>query len=189
MRQWWSEQRCTGFFWNSTVKLHPDGYGCWAEHGQWVRFFLEYDKGTEALSKVTRKIADYGAFPTDSFGILLFSVHSAKREWALRQALRPAVGTARPPLVIASTPRDQAHPPSRRPRRHRRPRHPTTPSRTRTPPAGARRHRPPTKLDPAASPGQRPRRPLHHGPARYLQRTGGPEEGHTCHRGRAGRRR
>ncbi|MGI8310053.1 replication-relaxation family protein [Saccharopolyspora hattusasensis] len=110
LRQWWSEQRCTGFFWNSTVKLYPDGYGCWAENGQWVRFFLEYDTGTEALSKVTRKIADYSTFPTDSFGILLFSVHSAKRERALRQALRRTVGTARPPLVIATTPRDQAHP-------------------------------------------------------------------------------
>ncbi|WP_237710509.1 replication-relaxation family protein [Saccharopolyspora spinosa] len=91
------------FFWNSTVKLHPDGYGCWAEHGRWVRFVLEYDTGTEALSKVTHKIADYSAFPTDSFGILLFSVHSAKRERALRQALRRAVGTTRPPLVIATT--------------------------------------------------------------------------------------
>ncbi len=109
LRQWWSEQRCTGFFWNSTVKLRPDGYGCWAERGRWVRFFLEYDTGTETLSKVTRKIADYGTFPTDSFGILLFSVHSARRELALRQALQRAVGTAPPPLAIATTPRDQAH--------------------------------------------------------------------------------
>ncbi|MBB5153695.1 hypothetical protein BJ970_001229 [Saccharopolyspora phatthalungensis] len=108
--QWWSEQRCTEFFWNSAVKLRPDGYGCWAERGRWVRFFLEYDTGTEALSKVTRKISDYSAFPTHSFGVLLFSVHSAKREIALRQALRRAAGTGRPPLVIATTTRDQEHP-------------------------------------------------------------------------------
>ncbi|MEV0049040.1 replication-relaxation family protein [Saccharopolyspora shandongensis] len=110
LMQWWSEKRCTEFFWNSTVKLRPDGYGCWAERGRWVRFFLEYDTGTEALSKVTAKIRGYSEFPTDAFGILLFSVHSSKREIALRQALRRAVGAGRLSLVIATTARDQEHP-------------------------------------------------------------------------------
>ncbi len=110
--QWWPEQRCTKFFWSlgSDAKLRPDAYGCWAEGGRWVRFFLEYDTGTETLSTVTRKISDYTAFPTDEFGVLLFTVHSSRRERALRQALRRAVGNGRPALVIATTARDLKHP-------------------------------------------------------------------------------
>lgn len=110
LKQWWSEQRCTLLFWNRDVKLRPDGYGCWVEHGRWVRFFLEYDTGTEALSKVTHKITDYATFPTDAFGILLFSVHSTKREIALRHALRRQAGSGHQRLVIATTARDLQHP-------------------------------------------------------------------------------
>jgi hypothetical protein len=75
-----------------------------------VRFFLEHDTGTEPLSKVTRKLGDYGGFPTDRFGILLFSVHSAKREIALRAALRRTLGGSDPGFVIATAARDHGHP-------------------------------------------------------------------------------
>ncbi|WP_245718309.1 replication-relaxation family protein [Nocardia miyunensis] len=91
-------------------QLHPDGYG-WFEHdGRVVRFFLEYDTGTESLKTVTSKLADYQGFPTDKFGVLLFSVHSACREIGLRTALSRALGSYGPGLVIATTSRDLSHP-------------------------------------------------------------------------------
>ncbi|MGW4125668.1 replication-relaxation family protein [Nocardia sp. NPDC004711] len=92
-------------------QLHPDGYGCWEQHGHVVRFFLEYDTGTESLKTVTSKLADYQRFPTEKFGILLFSVHSARRETGLRAALSRALGSSYSPgLVIATTSRDMTHP-------------------------------------------------------------------------------
>jgi hypothetical protein len=111
LTQWWSEKRCTEFFWKyqgagRETRLRPDGYGCWEEAGQAVRFFLEHDTGTESLAKVTGKIGDYAAFPTDQFGILLFSVHSSRREMALRAALRHALAGHDPGFVIATAARD-----------------------------------------------------------------------------------
>ncbi|MCA1696723.1 MAG: replication-relaxation family protein, partial [Actinobacteria bacterium] len=108
LTMWWSEQRCAEFFWNTTTKLHPDGYGCWEQRGRTVRFFLEHDTGTESLTTVTRKLADYDAYPTDTFGILLFSVHSTQRETTLRAALRRVVGRDRA-VVIATAARDHGH--------------------------------------------------------------------------------
>jgi hypothetical protein len=72
LTQWWSERRCAGFFvkyqgGGRDTTLRPDGYGCWEEAGRAVRFFLEHDTGTEALSKVTSKLDDYCDFrPTPS---------------------------------------------------------------------------------------------------------------------------
>jgi hypothetical protein len=111
LTQWWSERRCTEFFWKyqgggRETRLRPDGYGCWEEHGRTVRFFLEHDTGTESLTKVTGKIDDYAAFQTDAFGVLLFSVHSTRREIALRTALRRALAGSDPGFVIATAARD-----------------------------------------------------------------------------------
>lgn len=111
LTQWWSENRCTEFFWKyqgggRETRLRPDGYGCWEEHGRAVRFFLEHDTGTESLAKVTGKLDDYAAFPTDAFGVLLFSVHSTRREIALRTALRRALAGHDPGFVIATAARD-----------------------------------------------------------------------------------
>ncbi|MET8757206.1 replication-relaxation family protein [Lentzea sp. NPDC004782] len=111
LTQWWSEHRCTEFFWKylgggRDARLRPDGYGCWEEHGRTVRFFLEHDTGTESLAKVTNKLDDYAAFPTGAFGVLLFSVHSARREHALRVALRRALPGGDPGFVIATAARD-----------------------------------------------------------------------------------
>ncbi|MGH3620648.1 MAG: replication-relaxation family protein [Sciscionella sp.] len=111
LTQWWSERRCTEFFWKylgggHETRLRPDGYGCWEEHGRVVRFFLEHDTGTESLAKVTGKIDDYAAFPTDAFGVLLFSVHPTRREIALRAALRRALAGGDPGFVIATAARD-----------------------------------------------------------------------------------
>uniref|UniRef100_UPI003EB7B142 replication-relaxation family protein n=1 Tax=Amycolatopsis sacchari TaxID=115433 RepID=UPI003EB7B142 len=82
--------------------------GCWEEDGRTVRFFLEHDTGTESLTKVTGKLDDYAAFPTDAFGVLLFSVHSTRREIALRTALRRALAGSDPGFVIATAARDDS---------------------------------------------------------------------------------
>ncbi len=100
-------------FWTSISgndKLRPDGYGCWEQDGRAVRFFLEYDTGTESLRTVTAKLDAYQSFLTDNFGILLFSVHSARREAGLRTALHRVLGTFDPGLVIATTTRGMRHP-------------------------------------------------------------------------------
>ncbi|CAM4173872.1 replication-relaxation family protein [Kibdelosporangium persicum] len=114
LTHWWSEKRCTEFFvkyqgGGPDIRLRPDGYGCWEESGRAVRFFLEHDTGSESLTKVTGKIADYTAFPTDAFGILLFSVHSTRREIALRAALRRNLAGYDPGVVIATAARDHGH--------------------------------------------------------------------------------
>ena len=106
LTMWWSEKRCADFFWNTTTKVHPDGYGCWEAHGRSVRFFLEHDTGTEPLAKVTRKIDDYRSYPTNTFGVVLFSVHSAARETSLRAALRRDLAGGDPGFVIATAYRD-----------------------------------------------------------------------------------
>lgn len=113
LTQWWSEKRCGEFFWTTgqgDARPHPDAYGCWEQAGRAVRFFLEHDTGTEPLARVTGKLAGYMAFPTDRFGVVLFSVHSAKREVALRRALWRAQGGYDPGLVIATAARDHGHP-------------------------------------------------------------------------------
>ncbi|MGF6889606.1 hypothetical protein ABIA39_009057 [Nocardia sp. GAS34] len=113
LTQWWSERQCAEMFWTHASgegDLHPDGYGCWEQDGRVVRFFLEYDTGTESLKTVVSKLADYQEFPTDNFGILLFSVHSARRETGLRTALSRAFGSYAPGLMIATTSRDLTHP-------------------------------------------------------------------------------
>ncbi|WP_433563216.1 replication-relaxation family protein [Nocardia sp. CA-151230] len=113
LTQWWSERQCAEQFWTSFERepqIRPDGYGCWEQDGRAVRFFLEYDTGTETLSTLAAKLADYQGFPTDRFGVLLFSVHSARRETGFNTALRRVLGSGDLGLVIASTARDLIHP-------------------------------------------------------------------------------
>ncbi|MFD7841637.1 replication-relaxation family protein [Nocardia sp. NPDC059764] len=112
LTQWWSERQCAEQFWTAFERdpqIRPDGYGCWEQDGHAVRFFLEYDTGTETLSTLAAKLTDYQGFPTDSFGILLFSLHSARRETGLHAVLRRTLGSS-PGLVIATTARDLTHP-------------------------------------------------------------------------------
>ncbi|WP_297614517.1 replication-relaxation family protein [Nocardia sp.] len=115
LTQWWSERQCADAFRldlysGETVGLHPDGYGCWEQNDRTVRFFLEYDTGTESLTTLTGKLTVYQRFPTSEFGILLFSLHSSRRETTLRAALHRAPSGNTPGLVIATTARDHAHP-------------------------------------------------------------------------------
>lgn len=92
---WWSERRCTKL-WGDLAR--PDAYGRWAEpascpasHPQVreVDFFLEHDTGSETLTKVAAKLADYTDL-AEATGVttpVLFWLPSARRETNLRKLL------------------------------------------------------------------------------------------------------
>jgi hypothetical protein len=88
---WWSERRCAAA-WGECAR--PDGHGRWREQTPAqppgiTDFFLEYDTGTEALSRLIAKLAGYAALAART-GIttpVLFSLPSARREAALHARL------------------------------------------------------------------------------------------------------
>jgi len=88
---WWGERRCAAA-WGECAR--PDGYGRWSEQapGQpaaTTDFFLEYDTGSEPLSRVTAKLAGYAALAART-GIttpVLFWLRSPSREAALHARL------------------------------------------------------------------------------------------------------
>ncbi len=91
LQAWWGERRCAAT-WGDCAR--PDGYGRWTEQlpGQpaaTADFFLEYDTGTEPLSRVIAKLAGYAALAART-GIttpVLFWLRSPAREAALRARL------------------------------------------------------------------------------------------------------
>jgi hypothetical protein len=96
---WWSERRCAQR-WGHLVR--PDGYGRWTEAGTTVEFFLEYDTGTETITRVANKLTGYTDLATAS-GIqtpLLLVVPSSRREVEVRRA----IGTVPIPVATASSP-------------------------------------------------------------------------------------
>ncbi len=88
---WWGERRCAAA-WGDYVR--PDGYGRWSEQAPGqppavTDFFLEYDTGTEPLSRVVAKLAGYAALAART-GIttpVLFWLPSPSREAALHARL------------------------------------------------------------------------------------------------------
>jgi hypothetical protein len=95
---WWSERRCAAL-WGDTAR--PDGYGRWHAPAPGgvasTDFFLEYDTGTENLTRLIAKLAGYAALAarTHITTPVLFWLHSARREAALRTRL-----TGLPPARI-----------------------------------------------------------------------------------------
>jgi hypothetical protein len=82
---WWSERRCAQR-WGHLVR--PDGYGRWTEARTTVEFFLEYDTGTETISRVVGKLTGYTDLATAS-GIrtpLLLVLPGAAREAEIHRA-------------------------------------------------------------------------------------------------------
>jgi hypothetical protein len=104
---WRSEAEITE--WHKHL-VRPDGYGCWAEHGRRLGFYLEYDTGTETLATVVKKLDDYTAAlewgDPPLAGMVLFSVATARREAGLRAAL----AAKHCPIPTATTARDHGHP-------------------------------------------------------------------------------
>ena len=112
---WWGERRCAAA-WGEHAR--PDGYGHWSEQAPGqppavADFFLEYDTGTEPLSRVIAKLAGYAAL-ADRTGIttpVLFWLPSPRREAALQARLtgppppgiRDATSAAQIPGVPVAT--------------------------------------------------------------------------------------
>ena len=88
---WWGERRCAAA-WGDQAR--PDGYGRWSERAPGqppavTNFFLEYDTGTEPLSRVIAKLAGYAALAART-GIttpVLFWLPSPSRETAMHARL------------------------------------------------------------------------------------------------------
>jgi Replication-relaxation len=101
---WWSERRCIQQ-WGGLVR--PDGYGRWREDDGEVDFFLEYDRGTEPLQRLTVKLIAYGelANATQIPTPVLFWLPSLGRETSVRQALGAETRWSRVSfLVVTATP-------------------------------------------------------------------------------------
>jgi hypothetical protein len=87
---WWSERRCAAA-WDHA---RPDGYGRWRDQSPGgpagvADFFLEYDTGTEPLTRVIAKLSGYAALAART-GIptpVLFWLLSPRREAELRARL------------------------------------------------------------------------------------------------------
>ncbi|KAA9159482.1 hypothetical protein FPZ12_020320 [Amycolatopsis acidicola] len=100
---WWSAARC-GRHWGDIVT--PDGYGRWREADRDVEWFVEFDFGTETLSRLAGKLARYERL-ADVTGIttpVLVWLPSAAREANARRALTEALrGLDRPARVPVAT--------------------------------------------------------------------------------------
>lgn len=100
---WWSERRaartCAPF-------AHPDGYGTWTDGARTVEFFVEYDTGTEPLTRLVGKLPGYADLATAGGPHLpiLIWMRSARREANLRAAL----ADASTPVTVASASAEHA---------------------------------------------------------------------------------
>ncbi|WP_406231795.1 replication-relaxation family protein [Nocardia sp. NBC_01009] len=56
LREWLNERKTAEF---CARIVAPDAYGEWTENGVIVKFFLEFDNGTEKIDDVTRKLDGY----------------------------------------------------------------------------------------------------------------------------------
>jgi hypothetical protein len=102
---WWSETRCARHFGDLVI---PDAYGRWSSATGELEFFLEYDTGSESLTKVSRKLLAYARL-ADSTGIatpVLFWLPTSRREAGARTALARIHGdldqTADVPVATAT---------------------------------------------------------------------------------------
>lgn len=76
--EWWPERKIT----KAVGELvRPDGYGEWSESGHSVRFFVEYDNGTETLDRLVEKFEGYRNLATaDISHPILFIFTSMARQ-------------------------------------------------------------------------------------------------------------
>jgi hypothetical protein len=96
LRRWWPEKVATTRF----PGIAPDGHGLWACQGRTVGMFLECDRGTENLSRLTAKLPGYARLVENGGPRypVLFWLPSPQREANLQRLLR-----ADPPPVPVAT--------------------------------------------------------------------------------------
>jgi hypothetical protein len=96
---WWPETRCARV-WGDLAR--PDAYGRWHEDGRDVEFFLEYDTGTEPLTRVAGKLHDYArlAAATAITTPVLFWFPTPARESAARAALTSTLTALENPSAV-----------------------------------------------------------------------------------------
>ncbi|GAA3730867.1 hypothetical protein HDA32_005595 [Spinactinospora alkalitolerans] len=92
---WWGEVQSAAE-WGGYVR--PDAYLRWIEEEARVDAFLEYDTGTEALTRVARKLPGYARLAAASRmpSPILFAVPGTARETNLAAALAPHATPATP---------------------------------------------------------------------------------------------
>jgi Replication-relaxation len=86
---WWGERRCAAA-WGDLVR--PDAAAVWhTSTGARLAFAVEYDTGTEPLTRVAGKLADYAdlAAALGQHLPVLFALTTLARETALHQMLDP----------------------------------------------------------------------------------------------------
>ncbi len=100
MLEWWDEREAT----KACADIaHPDGYGIWSENGNTVRFFLEYDTGTEDQSRLIDKLQGYRDLRAGGLTIpVLFVLPGPKRQTNFHRLLdqQPATISG---LTVATT--------------------------------------------------------------------------------------
>ena len=102
---WWSERYATARF---SGIVRPDGVGVWQEGKSVVSFCLEYDRGSEQLSRLAAKADGYQRLESALGGPfwVLVVLPGARREAGVRAAL---AGSG---LAVATTVRDGAKRPT-----------------------------------------------------------------------------
>jgi hypothetical protein len=87
---WWSASRC-GRHWGDIIT--PDGYGRWREAGREIEWFVEFDFGTEQLSRLAGKLTRYErlAKTTGITTPILVWLPTAEREASVRRVLVDAL--------------------------------------------------------------------------------------------------
>jgi hypothetical protein len=86
---WWSERHCANQF-NEIAR--PDGLGAWEERDAQVIFCLEYDRATETLERLEKKLKSYEDLQIASGYAYwtLFCFGHSRREAGARRALAQA---------------------------------------------------------------------------------------------------
>jgi hypothetical protein len=100
---WWSASRC-GRHWGDIIT--PDGYGRWRENGRNIEWFVEFDFGTEQLSRLAAKLTRYErlAVTTGITTPVLVWLPTSEREATVRRTLAETLyGLDHPELVPMAT--------------------------------------------------------------------------------------
>ena len=97
---WLTEPECAR--WSEGI-VRPDAFGHWREAGRDVEFFLEFDRGTEALGRLVDKLPAYERFEVERTATtwVLFALGSARREATVCRALAAATVPAATAVLTA----------------------------------------------------------------------------------------